>query len=480
MAASTSHEKVPTFYIPVEQIAVIDRGRKDLGNLAELAEKIKKDGQITAGVVRSVREDDIRDYGIDAEKTPYILVAGGRRFAAVCLAGLDKYKAEDWGDLPPLRQKIVELEENLGRKDLTWDEQQAIRADIHEYMKLEAAERGEKWTLADTAEATGESTMAISRAVRLTEEIRQDPSLLNAGSMKAAVRQIEFREHLERQEQKLARGAVKKLKDAIVTADAREWLRKQATASVDLLLTDMPYGYDYHSLARKDSPDSYSTDYDDSEGVTLDLFTDVVPEFIRITKDSGWLCLFMAESNTGFLRDLVESCCTTHYEYGEIVWEQVSGGDWKRHMPTACADAGVGGPCNFLHAEVPSWIWYRPNSRNPGRFPERHAKNFYEPILVFNRGSARLYKHQDECPNVLVYDAEYGDARIHANQKPRALAAELVQRFTLPGEVVADPFFGSGNLLAGAAEFHRPIRGCDSSSLMLAPALANISNFYGG
>jgi DNA modification methylase len=480
MAPSTSHEKVPTFYIPVEQIAVIDRGRKDLGNLAELAEKIKKDGQITAGVVRSVRVDDVRDYGVDPEKTPYILVAGGRRFAAVCLAGLDVYKAEDWGDLPPLRQKIVELEENLGRKDLEWDEQQAIRADIHEYMKLEAAERGEKWGLADTAEATGESTMAISRAVRLTEEIRKDPSLLNAGSMKAAVRQIEFREHLERQESKLARDAVKKLKDAIVTADARIWLRKQSTASVDLLLTDMPYGYDYHSLARKDSPDSYSTDYDDSEGVTLDLFTDVVPEFIRITKDAGWICLFMAESNTGFLRDLVESCCATHYEYGEIIWQQKDGGDWEKHMPTKCNDSAVGGPCSFLRAEVPSWLWYRPNSRNPGRLPERHAKNFYEPILVFNRGSARLYKHQDECPNVLVYDAEYGDARIHANQKPRALAAELVQRFTLPGEVVVDPFFGSGNLLAGAAEFHRVIRGCDSASLMLAPALSNISNFYGG
>jgi DNA modification methylase len=97
-----------------------------------------------------------------------------------------------------------------------------------------------------------------------------------------------------------------------------------------------------------------------------------------------------------------------------------------------------------------------------------------------NRGEARLYKHQDECPNVLVYDAEYGTERIHANQKPIALAAEIVQRCSLPGEVVADSFFGSGNLLAGAAQHHRVIRGCDSAPLMLEPALANISNYYGG
>lgn len=474
--------------IPVEQIAVVDRGRKDLGDLAELAEKIKRDGQLTAGVVRSITPEDVEAYGLDPAATPYVLVAGGRRYAAVCLAGLDLYKAEDVGSVSPLRQKVVELEENLGRKDLTWDEREAIRADIHEYMRLEAAERGEKWTIQDTAEATKESAMAISRAIRVTEEVRKDPTLLAAGSMKAAVRQIDFREHLARQETKLARGTGSKLKDLVVTADAREWLRTQPTASVDLLLTDMPYGYDYHSLARKDSPDTYSTDYDDSEGVTLDLFVDVVPEFIRITKDTGWLCLFMAESNVPFLRDLVETCCTTHYEYGEIVYEQVEGGDWKKHMPTECSvrigatDSNVNAiaPCSFLRAEVPGWIWYRPNSRNPGRLPERHAKNFYEPILVFNRGSARLYKHQDECPNVLVYDAEYGDARLHANQKPRPLAAELVQRFTLPGELVVDPFFGSGNLLAGAAEFNRRIKGCDSGSLMLAPALVNIGNYYGG
>lgn len=458
-----------------------------MGSVAELAESIKANGQLQAGVVRPVVREDIIEWAIDPDKTPWLLVAGARRYAAVCLAGLDTYKAENLGDLPPLRRKIIELEENLYKKEWEWDEEADLRRQIHELRVAEAEARGEKWGIVDTANATKMSLPTLSKDIRLSEELEKDPTLRNAGSKKAAIRQIEFRDHLARQESKLARGVVQSLKEAMVTAKAEEWLRKQNTGSADLLLTDMPYGYDYHSLARKDSPDAYSTDYDDSEGVTLDLFVDVVPEFIRVTRDTGWICLFMAESNTGFLRDLVESCCTTHYQYGEIIYEQTEGGDWIKHMPTVCAEitshknnSNVNPCCNFLRAEVPSWLWFRPNSRNPGRLPERHAKNFYEPILVFNRGSARLYKHQDECPNVLVYDAEYGDARIHANQKPRALAAELVQRFTLPGELVVDPFFGSGNLLAGAAEFNRRIKGCDSGSLMLSPALANISNFYGG
>lgn len=475
------------YYIPVEKIAVIDRGRRNLGDLADLAASLKANGQIQAGVVREAMKAD-EDEGVDPSQTPWILVAGGRRYAAACLAGLDMFKAENLGDLPPLEQKVLEIEENLGRKDLEWDELTAMRAEVHRLRTQQAEEAGEKWSLADTAQEIGQTAGNLSKDVRLDEELQKDPTLKGAGSKKAAIRIIEFREHLARQEMKMGRGLSTALRSAVVTADASDWWRAQATGSIDLCLSDFPYAYDYHSLARKDSPDTYSTDYDDSEAVNFDLFIDIVPEIIRTTKVTGWLAIFMAESNQGMLRDLFESCCATHFSYGTIEYV-VKDGEWTKVMPEWCSAVGVGAPnsdvntlapCKFLRAEVPSWIWYRPNSRNPGRLPERHAKNFYEPILVVNRGEARLYKHQDECPNVLVHDAEYGVERIHANQKPMSLAEDIVQRCSLPGEVVADSFFGSGNLLAGAAKHSRSIRGCDSAVLMLEPALANISNYYGG
>jgi ParB/RepB/Spo0J family partition protein len=475
---------VPVYRIPIEQIAVIDRGRKDYGSLEDLVESIKSNGQITPGTVRRAVESDA-DEGVDDSKTPWVLVAGGRRFAACALAGCDTFKAEDYGEIPELRRRVVELEENLHRKELEWFEEDAMRKEIHELRKLEAAEAGEKWGLADTAQVLGEGINTVSRALRVAEAIEADPTLRGAGSRKAAIRTIEFREHLARQELKLGRDLTKNLRTSVVTADAADWLRKQGTASIDLFLSDFPYAYDYHSLARKDSPSTYSTDYDDTPEVNFDLFIDIVPEIIRATKPTGWLVIFMAESNQPMLRELFESCCATHYTYGPVRYER-EGEEWVKVMPTECdhklfaPNANSLEPCKFLRAEVPSWIWFRPNSRNPGRLPERHAKNFYEPILVFNRGEGRLYKHQDECPNVLVYDAEYGSERIHANQKPRPLAMELVQRFTLPGEKVVDSFFGSGNLLAGAAEVHRIIAGCDSAPLMLEPALANISNYYNG
>jgi ParB-like chromosome segregation protein Spo0J len=169
-------ESVPVYHIPVEQIAVVDRVRKNMGDVAELAERIKAEGQHQAGIVRPAVLDDQAE-GIDPLVTPWVLVAGGRRYTAVCLAGLDTFKAELKDDLSPLEQKIIELGENLGRKDLDWDEEDRIRKEIHDLRTQIAAAKGEKWTLADTGRELGETAMNISRAVRVAEEIEKDPSL---------------------------------------------------------------------------------------------------------------------------------------------------------------------------------------------------------------------------------------------------------------------------------------------------------------
>jgi ParB/RepB/Spo0J family partition protein len=210
---------VPVYRIPIEQIAVIDRGRKDYGSLEDLVESIKSNGQITPGTVRRAVESDA-DEGVDDSKTPWVLVAGGRRFAACALAGCDTFKAEDYGEIPELRRRVVELEENLHRKELEWFEEDAMRKEIHELRKLEAAEAGEKWGLADTAQVLGEGINTVSRALRVAEAIEADPTLRGAGSRKAAIRTIEFREHLARQELKLGTFAPPSSQPTLLTGSA--------------------------------------------------------------------------------------------------------------------------------------------------------------------------------------------------------------------------------------------------------------------
>jgi len=47
------------------------------------------------------------------------------------------------------------------------------------------------------------------------------------------------------------------------------------------------------------------------------------------------------------------------------------------------------------------------------------------------------------------------DDRVHTTQKPEALLEEFVRDFTDPGEVILDPFLGSGTTLVAAKRFNR-------------------------
>lgn len=462
-----------TFEIPLAQIAVVDRERKDFGNLQELGESLKR-RQIHPIAVRRVGEEDRDKYGLDPKTTPWALVAGGRRLAAALTVGMETIRAEDFAELDPIEQKILELEENVKRKQMSWDEEASTRARIHDLLAQLAHAAGKEWTQQDTARYLGESTATVSRDVRLSRELEDDPSLKQASSKKAAIRQVEMREHLQRREANASAPYVRSLRGHMEVADAREWLRKLSTGSVDLLFSDVPYGGDFFDLAIKDRDARKGvSEYDDSEQPIRDILADVIPQMIRVTKPTGWLCLMISDGGYQWLRRYVEHCCTTHFAYADFRFD--SEGDII--PPKKCNHPQAGKGCDFLRAEEPRWIWHRPNSQNPSRFPELHAQNQYECFLVVNRGEAKLLK--PGCPNVLTFDNEYGD-RIHMMQKPVALCEEIVSRLSLRTELVVDPFFGSGALLKAATRLGRRIAGCELNANLAELGIAYVSEDYGG
>jgi DNA modification methylase len=261
----------------------------------------------------------------------------------------------------------------------------------------------------------------------------------------------------------------------MVTADARDWLRGRERGEFDLIFSDPPYGIDHYKQGHKtDAGSEGLSEYDDSEGVSLDLFVDMVPQMIRTTKETGWVILFQAEANYEFLKHLFEDCCLEHFDYRCY---RYSAETEKQEPQDFClAHVGSDHPCRFGKVEEPRWIWYRPNSQNNPRNPEIHAKNLYEHLLVFNRGSGKLLR---PCGNVLAYDAEYG-SRIHAMQKPVELCVDIISRVTLGGERMADPFYGSGALLKAGARLARDIVGCEKNPALRAPAMGYVSEDYDG
>ncbi len=58
-------------------------------------------------------------------------------------------------------------------------------------------------------------------------------------------------------------------------------------------------------------------------------------------------------------------------------------------------------------------------------------------------------------PHPIVLDRGGHKEREHTTQKPDALLEELVRDFTDPGDVIVDPFLGSGTTLVAARRFNR-------------------------
>lgn len=454
MADITTYVEQLSARVNLADIFIGQRRRKDYGNIEELAKDFRDNGQITAITLRPPNEEDKSDPEYKGQT--WALVAGGRRIAAATHLNWTSIRAVDREHMDPLKHRVLELAENLARKDMSFVE--IVQA--KQEMFLLRKEQNPEITQAEVAKEIGETAANFSRDLRVAEVIEQRPELKQASSKKAVIRQAVMAEHFEARalrDEVTGNNYMIQLADRLKTMDARDWLMTLPEQFADLCIPDLPYGIDHFSQGHKtDAGEGGISEFDDSEGVSLDLFTDLVPKMIRATKQSGWIICFMSEANYEFLKNLFHQCCRKHYEY----FDQHEGSE----------------DCDYGKVEEPRWIWYRPNSNNNPRFPEIHAKNLYEHILVFNRGNGKLLR---PCGNLLPYDAEYGN-RIHATQKPLELLKDIISRVTLPGETVIDPCFGSGAHLAAGAALARDIYGCDTNEAIRGPALGYVSQFYQG
>lgn len=459
--------------IDTSDIAVIDRQRKtmDPKKLNELAESINARGKLIHPiVVRYPRPEDRNPDGSPV-KEPFVLVVGGRRLAAHLQLKRDKIEARIFEKLSPLEQEIIELEENLVREDIPWKDAVEAKTRIHELRKKQNPFQ----TLEQTAAEIGEHFGNLSKDIKLSAAMKHNPGLANAPTKRAALREIDHKMEIASRILRIADTDVEDIKKKIFTADARDFVRQLPDKSVDMYLTDLPYGIGYKSASETGAKSLVLGQYDDSPEIIRDLVADLVPQMARTIRPSGWIVLFYSSDGMPWLRSLFRDACSIHGDY-----RNTDKGLDGEGSSIICATAykqpkGEREECRFMIPELLDWIWHRPNSRNISQWPERHAKHVYESILVINGGDARLT--QLHVPDVLVYDAVY-ENRLHEMQKPHELCKELVNRCSIPGELVVDLCFGSGACLAAAADLGRDFKGCEINPDLLPTALAHVAGFY--
>ena len=475
--------------IPIKDIAIINRQRQemDIPELQKLAnsilvvEKMRGEGNglIHPINVRPPSPDDTYDSGYPVAELrgkpvhhPWILVTGGRRTAAHAMLQRLEIEARNFDTLDPLDREIVELDENLARKNLTWQEELAAKDRIHQLRQMQAEAAGGVHTQVDTAKELGESKANLSKDLQLHKLMQHDPSLKKASSKKAAIRMATHKVEIAHRVAALSQNAILDLTKKLHTMDMRDFVRTLPDASVDLHFPDFPFGIDYDKS--RPNSDNMRGGYEDRPDDLRDLLTDVVPHLIRTIKPTGWIAAMMGFTNYQYMAGLFRTACATHAGYADQEMNDAGEFVRKNEYCNACP-TNMRTLCRFLNVEELPWIWYRPNSRQPSLWPEKHANNTYELICVVNGGNARLVR--PNVPNVLAIDAVYTN-RIHEMQRPHELCKEIISRLTLTGEKVVDVCYGSGAHLAAAADLARDFEGCDINPANRGSAIVHVASYY--
>lgn len=144
--------------LPLHEIKVENRQRLDYGDLSDLKDSIAKYGLIQPVVINQ----DNR------------LLAGGRRLRAFEELGLLSIPVVYKNTLSEDENYVLELEENIRRRDETWQEKCLHIATIHETKQRLKAQDMETWGLRQTGEMLGESLGSISIALQLASRLRAE------------------------------------------------------------------------------------------------------------------------------------------------------------------------------------------------------------------------------------------------------------------------------------------------------------------
>lgn len=424
-----------TFYNLADIVVKPNRQRKEFDPAAmqELAESLQDPeiGLLHAPVIR-------------AEGGKPVLVAGERRCRAVAdiyeLGGTIYYEGKPveagkipcnyLGELSPVKAMEAELEENIRRVDLTWQERASATAALAALRKAQAVESGlpaSSVTVATIAEevrgsSEGSAHEATRKEIILAKHL-DDPEVKAAKTPKEAFKILQRKEQVQRNVELAAQvGETFKSSDhTCLNMDSMVWLNDCPDGAFDVILTDPPYGMGADEFGDSGGACGGGHFYKDTSEHFYELMGKFIPESYRIAKEEAHLYVFCDLDKFHFLRE-------------------------------GFANAG------WTVFRTPL-IWYKPAAfRAP--WPESGPQRKYEILLYAKKGDRKV---QRLFPDVITCapDANIG----HNAQKPVDLFIDLLKRSVRPGDTVLDLFCGSGPIFPAAHALQ-----CTATGVELDPA----------
>src|SRR6516162_833167 len=426
--------------LPISNIYIGERYRKEYGDLSGLKDSIKRVGLIHCIVLaRSM------------EKTE--LVAGGRRIRALTELGFTKVFHGStlnperpgfvWEDeVPEHQRKEAELDENLYSLRTKWHEEVLQVADIHHLKK----EVDMKWGYKQTATILGPGygLSVVGNAIMLAKLIRRgDKEIIGCENMSDAIALVVKRKEdaalaemqlratpsrtsltsfLDTLKIDLAGDGAAGAKDGrtmppltgsipvaptvplsrmFVCGDFREVLPKLPNGSVDHIVTDIPYGIDMDNLDTMVNIKDVKHEHDVEQNV--EQMEPFLKEAFRLV-DTGGFCVFFYNL------------------------------DWHEYLQATAEAIGW---------KVQRWplIAYKTSACRNSAAQYNFTKN-YESIMVLRRDESTVLRSQQ--PSSVWMGDFAAERRLYNNpfSKPFELWKWIYSAVAFTGQKVLDPFCG--------------------------------------
>lgn len=236
--------------------------------------------------------------------------------------------------------------------------------------------------------------------------------------------------------------------------DCLNYMKGIDDESVDMIMTDPPYGT------------TFKTDiYDDSSECIEELMPAWYREWHRVLKTKAYCYIYCGILNI----------------HKWIQFGIDAGFDFRNMIATrSFTRGGISAKGNFCFEFQPILVFSKGKGKNfnkvdffrqsPEWFKDKRNKNPTE----------LTYTYSNWIPSELSYGTEtfgmVGNSELHPNAKSVKLEQFLIEISTQPGEVVFDPFLGSGTTGVAALNCGRDVIGCEANDKWFKNSKKRIEN----
>lgn len=311
------------------------------------------------------------------------------------------------GELTDLQVREAELEENLIRVDLSWQEEAMAIAELTEMRK----EQNPNWTAKDTArELTPEDEKehsATYQKVREAEILKNhlnDPEVSKAKTAAEASKIIRKKIQRQTNEMLATVHAASDTQHTIINGDMLDVLPNLEANTFAVILTDPPYGINADNFGGQADAEH---EYDDTPERAEQLVRVLAREGYRVCRSEAHAYVFCD------IR-LFFSFKEAFVAEGWDVW------------PTPL-------------------IWVKGNGMLPR--PDHGPRRVYEAIMYAIKGNKKV---NAVYPDVAVCSGVQRPT--FGAEKPAELYANLLRRSVVPGDKVLDCFAGAGPIIPASNE----------------------------